>query len=179
MQWLHNNVTPFPEVIQKWELTTLYRIRTHSKLDINDYIKYFPGLQQPLGYTLLIKDFSILYAGKENLLFAKWPTVYAKILKICETKKDSFLKELLEEYNNVKSNDNYGISYTTVCYISVLILCCLADDVFTLTILPLLLPCVSIKRKKGSDTTSFKPSKTEQMNGFILHVKVKFRIARL
>lgn len=115
VQWLHNNDSPFPEVIEKWEVTTLYRIRNHSKVDINDYIKYFPGLQQPLGYTFLIKDFSFLYPGKEKLLFGKWPTVYPKILKICEVKKDSFLKKLLEDYYNDRTNDKYGITRIIYC----------------------------------------------------------------
>lgn len=124
VQWLHNNDSPFTEVTDKWEFTSLYRIRTYSKLDINEYIKYFPGLQQPLGYTLLIKDFSILYPGKENSLFGKWPIVYPKLLKICEAKKDSYLKKHLEDYNNVKSNDNYGKT-STISYISVLYNCIL------------------------------------------------------
>lgn len=118
VQWLHNNDSPFPEVTEKWELTTLYRLRNHTKEDINDYIKYFPGLQQPLGYTLLIKDFSILYPGKENLLFVKWPTVYPNILNICEVKKDSFLKKLIEDYNSIKTDDISGIT-CIIFYISI------------------------------------------------------------
>lgn len=48
-----------------------------------------------------------------------------------------------------------------------------ADDLFVLSILPLLLPCKNLRVKRGkTESKTYKSSKVEQQNSFLLHVKV-------
>lgn len=102
VQWLKNNVAPFPEVVEKWKATTKYRTGNFIEVDetIQTYLQYFPSLRKPLGYQLFAIDFYELYPGKENLLFTKWPKLHPIILEIGATKKDRFLKEILSEHEN-------------------------------------------------------------------------------
>lgn len=108
VQWLKNNISPMPEVIEKWELTTNYRIRQFSNLPIDSYLRSFPALREPLGYKLFALDFTVLFPGKENSLFTKWPVTFPKILKFAESKKDSSLKFIFDEYHNNKIDNATG-----------------------------------------------------------------------
>lgn len=101
VQWLKNNVAPFPEVVEKWKQTTKHRTgNVVDAITIQTYLQYFPALREPLGYQLVALDFCELYPGKENLLFTKWVKLYPIILQIAATRKDRFLKEVLSEHEN-------------------------------------------------------------------------------
>lgn len=106
VQWLRNNGSPLPEVIEKWRRTTKYRMGTLDTITIDTYLQTYPGLKTPLGYQLFAEDFATIHPGKEDALFTKWPLLYPTILKICASKQDRFLRETLNKYTSDASENN-------------------------------------------------------------------------
>lgn len=86
----------------------------------------------------------------------------------------------MEEFQRTEKTDDSGIS-NILCILLIIHILTVGelfavDALFALTILPLLLPCVNLrtKRKQASDDeVGFRPSKIEQVNGFILRVQVR------
>lgn len=114
-QWLKNNTIPFPEVQEKWGRTAKYRIDNFPPT-IEDYLQTFPALKLPLGYVLLLQDFTNLYPDKDNLLFSSWPKLFKKIIKLAEARNDSYLKEIIKNYYTQRKDDTSGNSYTINFY---------------------------------------------------------------
>ncbi|CAH0559613.1 unnamed protein product [Brassicogethes aeneus] len=52
--WLKNNYEPWPTVVEHWQKTSKRRLKayTDSESSIFNYLKTFPALTRPLGYTL-------------------------------------------------------------------------------------------------------------------------------
>lgn len=111
VQWLKNNTSSWLDVCDKWTPTTEYRTSKFLNENIHAYIQKFPALQEPVGYTLFSIDFSTLFPHSKNLLFAKWTTIFPKILRIANLKSDSFIKSVLnDEYELMKTDDNRNSS---------------------------------------------------------------------
>lgn len=176
VQWLRNNTSSWQDVCDKWTRTTEYRTNKFSDVDIHTYIRHFPAFKEPLGFTLFSIDFSTLFPHSKNLLFTKWPTIFPKVLKIAKLKSDSFIKSILNEYEEyLKTEDGKNGNL----FISIIIICryiCrlrFVEIVLALRVLPLLLPCVGLQKRKLNSDKAYKPSKSEQLEGFLLHIKVR------
>lgn len=70
-------------MLQKWKLTTQLRNKS-LPATVREYLRSYPALTEPLGYTLLEADFDNLYPEKEHLFYLTWPKLYRIVLKIRE-----------------------------------------------------------------------------------------------
>lgn len=55
--WLKNNREPFPVILQKWKVTTIYRnffLKNHeSDVNITEIVNHWPLYKHPQGYLLV------------------------------------------------------------------------------------------------------------------------------
>ncbi|KAI5693345.1 hypothetical protein M8J75_014097 [Diaphorina citri] len=90
--------------VDNWDLVTLNWEKTHNlrweKLNkvatkahqiplLRDYYQEFRALQQPLGFELLLKDFNVQYAQKENQLFNNLIALGSRICNFARRKSDA------------------------------------------------------------------------------------------
>lgn len=99
LQWLKNNSEPFTEVVEKWKATYIKR-NEELPPTIVEYFGFYPGLRHPLGYLLLEEDFKVSHPDKDSNLLNKWPHVCQKILQVAKTRKDTYIKEVLQTLND-------------------------------------------------------------------------------
>ncbi|KAF5298691.1 hypothetical protein FQR65_LT19595 [Abscondita terminalis] len=151
--WLQNNAEPFNQVHTYWERTASKRLKFENapqSESIDAYLRRYPALGRQSGYILLDSDFKYLFPGENNNIFTKWP-IFSKILwGILKTKKDSYLKERInQEIGEDQTEPNSDIV-----------------EILSLKYLPLLLQPPIIKSK----AKHWKPSKQELIDAFILFV---------
>ncbi|CAH0563124.1 unnamed protein product [Brassicogethes aeneus] len=54
ISWLKNNSQPWPDVLNRWKVTSKVRLHRfyHSTIAIHEFMKLYPALTEPLGYSL-------------------------------------------------------------------------------------------------------------------------------
>ncbi|CAH2090569.1 unnamed protein product [Euphydryas editha] len=99
MLWLQNSCDPWDTVEKFWDLTAKARFKKISEesMTINEYYNRFRALGQASGIYLLLKDFTTLYPGCDDLLYNHWPLYRGKILDLARNRLriDPHVKEIL------------------------------------------------------------------------------------
>lgn len=97
--WLAHGRSPWPTVLQKWQIAAPTRFRMIFKTEhkfANDYIEAFPVLGHNSGYELLLQDFELMYPTAKSL-FQKWDCFVKKTLSFAKRQiKEKSCKAILK-----------------------------------------------------------------------------------
>ncbi|CAH2100910.1 unnamed protein product [Euphydryas editha] len=153
MLWLQNSCDPWDTVEKFLDLTAKARFKKNSEesMTINEYYNRFRALGQASGIYLLLKDFTTLYPGCDDLLYNHWPLYRGKILDLARNRIriDPHVKEILLCCTNNADEDTLNTA--------------------AFMVLPFLMSTATIRRAKTKK--QWRPSRLEAQEGFITHVR--------
>ncbi|XP_024868306.1 uncharacterized protein LOC112452371 [Temnothorax curvispinosus] len=150
LEWLQTNTTgTLEEHLEKWE--SIFAARSLlDDMSIEQMLRKFKYLQNSSGYILLQSDFNRIYPEERDKFIEEWPKIAECIITLAKNdKKNRDVKNYLLENSKFLDNGH--------------------SSLVALMLLPLMLGSIGCKTKRGKP--SWRPTRKEVQDGFLLHIQ--------
>lgn len=162
LEYCKHNLGRNEEIIFHWGMCYHQRRKIlNGSLNTVEYFNSFPGLKHPHhGYQFLMDDFIKTYSSDTgDNLYKNWPLLRPTLLKLMqEDKIKPKFNDIGKKYSVFQFVWNYIIAFS----------CVDLDVIFNFA---LIFPSTTLRGKK-----SYRPSKLEVQNSFIIYVPVSILI---
>lgn len=95
VKWLETNQDPWNVVLSHWKATFSIRsndIQEGSKKTISEIFKKWPTLNHPLGWSLLVEDFTNVKLCTKEDAISMWPQFFNKVHTMCPLDKKKIVR---------------------------------------------------------------------------------------
>lgn len=128
LDWLKINQAPREIVLEKWRLTSRYRLQVLAKSSdkrLTNIFEEWPLLKHPYGYKLIRYDFDQMQLTNFCLTLEKWNEFFSTIKQYIQvTSKNDDFSDLIETLN-LDISEGKIINFLYLYYIYITLYICL------------------------------------------------------